>query len=81
MKTKNKEVFFKLEGTQTGRDYFKFQFDLLGYVLEDNGNFVPKWMAFFNGYTPTQLKSGIKKVKARLYTLAEEKERFPNREL
>lgn len=80
MKTKNKEVFFKLEGTQTGRDYFRFQKDLTGYILEDNGNFIPKWMAFFNGYTPRQLKAGVKKVKARLYNSEEIKERFPPKE-
>tara|TARA_R110000787_G_scaffold16467_8_gene49900 strand:- start:362 stop:583 length:222 start_codon:yes stop_codon:yes gene_type:complete len=66
----------KKEGTQTGRDYYIFQRELSGYVIERDGLFVPKWMAFFNGYTYHQLLKGEKRVKARAYTDAEKKQRF-----
>jgi len=64
------------EGTQTGRDYYIFQRELSGYVIERDGLFVPKWMAFFNGYTYHELLKGEKRVKARAYTDAEKRERF-----
>jgi len=64
------------EGTQTGRDYYIFQRELSGYVIERDGLFVPKWMAFFNGYTYHELLKGEKRVKARAYTDAEKEKRF-----
>jgi hypothetical protein len=71
---KNQET--QNEGTQTGKDYYIFQRELSGYVLERNGIFVPKWLCFFNGYTPEQLLIGNRKIVARAYTEEEMKERF-----
>ena len=75
MINKKKEVD---NGTETGRNYYLFQKELSGYVLEQNGMFVPKWLAFSNGITPEQLITGSKRVKARLYTAAEKIVRFTN---
>jgi len=66
----------KQEPTQTGKDYYIFQRELSGHVLERDGIFVPKWMAFWNGYTHHELLKGDKRVKARPYTDDEKAIRF-----
>jgi hypothetical protein len=65
-------------GTDASRRWFGFQKELLGFILEQDEKFVPKWLAFIKGCNTDRLKTQKYKIIARPYTKEERKIRFTN---